>query len=496
MSSINLSALHKYLAFPLRLWNSPTFTTWSSLAARTLSLIAVFPLVLRQFTPADIVVWSLLSSIISLQTFVDLGFAPTFARVVAFAMGGAKNIRDLRDTGNLTGSGQANWSLMEQICSTMQVIYYRLTLISICVLAILGSLALAKPISLTSDSYQAWAAWVVVLLGSTVALWGNRYNALLQGMNQIALLQRWQVITSLGAIFSGFLVLITGGKLLALVLSNQLWIVVGVLRDRWLCRQVEERRLSSFTYGKLYPEVFEGVWPSAWRSGLGAVFTAGLMQASNLVYAQLGATSGIASYLVALRLIQSVSQFSQAPFYSKLPLLARLRSQGKLVEQVAVATRGMRLAYWSFVVCFIGLGVFGPSLLQLIGSHAEFVNPVMWGLLGTCYFIERYGAMHLQLYSTTNHIVWHIVSVVHGLIFLSFSFILFPFIGVYAFPTALLAGYAGFYARYCARYSYKTFQLKFWQFELSTSLIPLAIILAYCVGATAIYLSTNSYSAL
>ena len=78
----------------VRLWHSPTFTTWGSTATRSLSVLLVLPLLLRQLTPAEIAVWYLLSTIIGLQTLADLGFAPTFTRLIAYAMGGVERIDD------------------------------------------------------------------------------------------------------------------------------------------------------------------------------------------------------------------------------------------------------------------------------------------------------------------------------------------------------------------------------------------------------------------
>jgi O-antigen/teichoic acid export membrane protein len=208
----------------------------------------------------------------------------------------------------------------------------------------------------------------------------------------------------------------------------------------------------------------------------------GLVQISGVIYAQFGTTSGVASYLLALRLMQTISQFSQAPFYSKLPLLAKLRSEGNLEQQVKVAKRGMLLAYWTYVAGFIGLGVLATPLLKLIGGNAEFVSPLLWCIMGLSMFAERYGAMHIQLYSTTNHIIWHIANGVSGIIYLVVALALFKQIGVYAFPVGTFAGYFGFYCWYSAMHSYRAFGLNFWKFERSVMFIPLLIMLIYLTG--------------
>jgi O-antigen/teichoic acid export membrane protein len=410
---------------------------------------------------------------------IDIGFSPTFSRVIAYAMGGA-GVDDLKSPIN-KNNGKANWKTIELICTEMRVVYSRLGIIWPMLLFIFGTLALIKPVSHVQNTFSAWSAWVVILLVSTVVIRGNIYSSYLQGINQIALLRRWEAITSLGAIVTSFLVLILGGGLLELVLAHQGWQLLNILRNRWLSDVIEDGRFKNFTRGRKNKKVFDAVWPSAWRSGVGHFMTYGLIQASGILYAQVGSASGVASYLLGLRLIQTVSQFSQAPFYSKLPALARLFAENKKDELVALAKGGMGLSYWCYVACFIGLGIAGEPLLKLIGSNADFPTHLLWSLLGLAFFVERYGAMHLQLYSITNHIIWHIANGIAGFIYILVCFITFKTVEVYAFPLGLIAGYLGFYSWYSAIHSYRAFKLSFITFEKSTIFAPLCVIIIYII---------------
>ncbi|PZV28031.1 MAG: hypothetical protein DCF12_01295 [Snowella sp.] len=456
--------------------------TWGSFATRSLSLILVLPLVLNRLSTTEIALWYLFSTVISLQLLTDVGFSPTFSRVIAYGMGGLSSfeIKDLRNSNKSAKLTDANWQTIEKICSTMRAIYLRLTVISFFLLATIGTWAMFSPISKTSDIRFGWIAWGVILLTSGFTLLGNSYSSYLQGLNQIALLRRWEILTSLGAIGTSIIVLLAGGGLLGLVVANQGWLILNIWRNYWLCSKVEGGRFQKFTSQKIDIVVFEAIWPSAWRSGLGVFMGYGLVQLSGIIYAQFGTASGVASYLLALRLIQMVSQFSQAPFYSKLPLLAKLRSEGNLEKQIQVAKRGIRLAYWTYVAGFVVIGVLAKPLLKLVGSNAEFVSPLLWGVMGLSMFAERYGAMHIQLYSITNHIIWHTANGVAGLIYFFVALTLFNRIGVYAFPVGTLAGYLGFYCWYSAVYSYKAFGLKFLDFEKNTSFFPLILMIFFC----------------
>jgi hypothetical protein len=146
---------------------------------------------------------------------------------------------------------------------------------------------------------------------------------------------------------------------------------------------------------------------------------------------------------------------------------------------LAIARRAMRMTYWLFVAGFVAIGLSGMALFQIIGSSVAFADPRLWALLGMGFFVERYGAMHIQLYSTTNHIIWHVANGVTGMIYLAVSLSLLATLGVYAFPVGMLAGYLGFYSWYCARYVYRTFNCGFVSFEKDVLLPPAVVVGLY-----------------
>lgn len=463
--------------FARRCANSATLMSWASVSTRALTFVLVLPLLLVRLTAAEVAVWYLLSSVISLQMLADMGFAPTFARVLAFASAGR---RDLRNLGTpVANTGGPDWEMVGRIYRTMGIVYRRLTGISMLIIAVVGTAALDRPLAALDEPARGWTAWCVVLAASAITMQGNRFGAFLQGMNRIALYRRWEAIIALASIVSSAVVLLSGGRLLALVIASQGWAVCKVWVDRRLCRLVEGGSARETPSRGIDREVLDAVWPSAWRSGLGVLMTRGTTHASGLILAQVATAPVTAGYLLALRLVSTVADLSQAPFYSKLPLLAQLRSEGRVVDQISVAQLGMRRAYWTYVAGFIGLGVVVPTALHLIPSTVPWVSPQLWVLLGLAFLVERYGAMHIQLYSTTNHIVWHIANGVTGVLYIGLALLLLPHLGVYAFPTAMLAAFAGFYAWYSAGHVYRAFHIRAVPFERHALLVPLGIALLY-----------------
>ena len=198
----------------------------------------------------------------------------------------------------------------------------------------------------------------------------------------------------------------------------------------------------------------------------------GSVQATGILVAQLATAPQTASYLLALRLIQTVSQFSQAPFYTKIPTLAKLRAQGEISLLLHTARTGMRYSYLTFLAGFFTLAIFAEPILMYINSNVDYVGRLFWTVLGIAIFAERYGAMHIQLYSITNKIIWHIANGVTGVLLILFSILLYGKLGLYAFPISILLSNLFFYSWYSASHSYKEYNLKFLDFEMRAMLPP------------------------
>ncbi len=455
--------------------------TWLSVGTRALSVLVVLPLLLTRFTAEEVAVWYVLVTMIGLQQLADLGFAPTFVRVIAYAMGGSSTLKDLRGRVEARSEGP-RWDSVHRIWVTMRSVYARLTVGSLVLFSLLGTVGVRRPIESLADPTSGWLAWGVVVLAFGITLHGNAYSAYLQGVNQIALLRRWESYASIAAMITSVVVLLLGGRLLALVISHQTWAVVNVIRNRWLATQVEGGRLRRFLGTGTDREVMDAVWGSAIRSGIGVIFSRGVIISSGLIYAQVADAAALAGYLVAFRVAQMLMDFSNAPFYSKLPLLATLRSQGKDAEQALVAARGMQLSYWSFVIGAITVGMVASAGLRWIGSSVHWVTPSLWAMLSIAFFVERFGAMHLQLYSTTNHIIWHLANGISGTVYLVVSTTLLSPLGVFAFPVGILVGYLSFYSWYAPWSVYKSFTFDFWRFQRRTVLAPAVVMLLFVIG--------------
>jgi uncharacterized membrane protein YdcZ (DUF606 family) len=102
----------------------------------------------------------------------------------------------------------------------------------------------------------------------------------------------------------------------------------------------------------------------------------------------------------------------------------------------------------------------GPWLLNFIGSQVEFPSRGLLLLLILGFAIERFSAMHMQLYSLTNHIIWHKINGMTGLFIVFSTFFLFN-VGVSNtyFAWAIFLGNVFVFLPLAFGTSYKKFKL-------------------------------------
>lgn len=455
-----------------RLWYSPTFTTWGSLATRLMSVMLILPLVLVKFSPGEIVIWQLFATLSTLLLLLDFGLAPTFSRMLAYANGGASisdlsRIQEKRDQ----APAPSNQATLLAVYGSLRWLYLRCGFAAVVLLSMGGTIALIKPMGELPDARHAWLAWALVASTSLAAIWGQVFGSALQGLNQVAVMRRWEILTASGQIACSFLVLAMDGNLLALVISNQAWLVFNTWRLRRLLYSTKPELKQAPSMPE--HEVTRILWPAAWRSGVGILMSNGIIQLSGVMYSQVAPAAEVAAYLLALRIMTVVKEFCAAPFYSKLPRLAELQASGQRDQQLQLARRGMSWSLWVYALGTVAVMFVLPIALEFTGSQTQFVPALFWCVMSLAFFAERVGSLHIQLYSLTNHIVWHIANGVTGVLMISLAFVLYRWQGAIGLPLAMLVVNLAFYCVYAMWHSSRAFDFGAFAFQRNTSLGPL-----------------------
>lgn len=472
----------------MSVWRSATSMTWLALAVRLCGFTVLLPLVLADLSDAEVSVWLLFSAIASFQAILDFGFGPTFSREISYGFAGhsmaAQTAVESVEDDNDTPKGEADWTVISSATGTMSWLYRRIALATLLLLAIIGTWVSWTPIKRVSDPEHAWLAWTCVVLTTTVAIYGNTYSAFLIGANRIALQKRWEAVTSAASLIAQATAILAGAGLLGLVLASQAGLIIQVLVNRILAFRVSEGKIASPVRATSRGLLIEAMWPAAWRTAAGTVMSLGVSQGMAIAMANMLAAAEAASVQLALRLMQLISQISQAPFYTRIPELNRIRAAARSSLLANVAAKAMRTSLWIFVVGALLVDLVVRHALALVGSHMEFPGTAFWLILTFAVFFERFGAMHVHLLLTGNRAIAHFANGATAAAWIIGLVLLFPKLGMLALPVSMLIAYAGFYAVLAAFFSHSELDAGgAWNFERRTSLTPFLAVLLYALLA-------------
>lgn len=473
-------AMRHYLAAG---WRSPTLMSWLQLVVRLLSTTLVLGLVLAWFSAEATNVWLMLLTITSLQFVTESGFSQTFARMYGYALSGLGK-SELRDLRALPARQQdtPDKETLAAVVGTAQVVHLVLALIWCVLLLLAGSLAMVGPINSLPEPHTGWIAWLIAVVASTMWVYSSQYVSVLQGGEKVHVQQRILAAINAAQMSLGALALVLGGGLIALSLAYHASFILLMWMYRLKARGLLDEWLQTPPRAGFDAQVMRSVWPSAWRSGLGVLAGQGILPVSGMIYAQLAPAIQSASYLLVLRLINVVQNFSAAPFLSHVPRMVRLRADGSLKAQMRLAQSKMRQSYAVCIAIGLAIGVLTQPLLDLIGSSTDFVPASFWAMFLAGLVLHRYIGMHMQLYATTNQILWHRINGVMGAAFLGFSWAFYPLLGAYAFPVSFVISQVVFPVWLAAWYSYKSLGISAWDFERKVLPVPLSIVLIYLGG--------------
>ena len=454
----------------------------------------MLPLVLTSLSENEIAVYYLFATMIGLQALFQLGFQPTFVRLIGYALAGCR-VENMGDfvapkSSGATNTNEGNQDSLEAICGSMRRINELLSLWVVFLLGIFGTLLMVVPIGRLENTKGAWIGWVIIVVVSAMRVNRNGYDAYLLGANHVALSQRWQALFNVGKIISMMFTLLVYPSLITVILVNQVWVLLSIIRSWQLSHWVSEGQFHQWSKQPLELAVLRMAWPKSWRSGVGHIGGKATTESLGIVYAQFASGSYVASYLLASRLISMVEQFSLAPFYSKLPLLNRLRAQGEESRLMDVARRGMLFSYITYLLGFGVLSAFGHSLLVIIDANVSFPSPLLWYLIGFAYFTQRFGANHIQLYSTTNRIIWHWANGIQGAVTIIASLYLGPRYGGVGFASSILLG-SLCYAAYAVTFSYGIFKTSRLRFEAHAAIVPFCLLILLALAEWMFSLSVS-----
>lgn len=456
------------------------------MGVQVISVPILLPLIVVTLDQEDLVIYFLITNIIQLALVADFGFNATFIRYVSYGYAGA-SLSELSGSGGRGAlsirrpeESGSDWESIRCVQVAMSWVYGGISTFIFVALLGAGSWVIFKLINAEPNSSALWAAWFFVVFSTAASFYGNIFSNYLYGTNHIASQKRVEVVIQLLSVVSIVVSLWLGGGIVGLLVAQQFWRLVLTVALGSLSKKVNGG-FGVGAFGVLNRDVLASVWRAAWRSGVG-VFSQVFSTRACIIY--LGRTAPpefSASFMFAMQLIDKFILFCNVPFYVKIPKMAMLAARFKLDDLAEVAKRNMTIGLSTFIALGVLTQVSGSVVLDFIGSNVAFLSPEYWMVLCVGFIFQRYGAQHAQLYSCTNHIIWHWLNGTSGVLILIAFLTLTRYVGYLSFPLSVLLVSAVFYVPISVNYSLGFLKKELMEFEGVAGLAMISVIALWIV---------------
>jgi hypothetical protein len=442
---------------------------------KALATVGLFPFVGKWLTPAELAIWSVFLSLQSLQLVIESGMTTVFIRTFAYARSGHASVMGPPRDGAM-GMSQAdgpNWEFFAKLERVSAHLYGAVGVSTSVFLAVWGGLAIWARASQLATPSAAWISLIALTIVGGFRAYSGRYQSILYGFEKIPHTRLTEATAWAICFFSTLAVLTVTRNLL----FTSLVYAAGQLLFPLLLVPLRKKFIGTPQEAKDAPldrGVLRELIDPLWRSIFGVFLFLAVFFGTGLIISTSLSSTDAAHFLLLINLSRYIMQFAQVPFVVAIPALAYHYASGKRADLMKSAESAMAISLWILVSGLLLTVPAARIARHFLHIDVGNIDLKLWGALSIATFLERHGAMHLQLYSTTNHIVWHQVNGIAAVIFVALTAALVSWWG----PWAWIAGYFFAILYYDVRsclYSYKAFQLPIPEFELRTSVGPLVV---------------------
>ena len=343
-----------------KLWDSPTFTSWGYKLAAISKALFLLPLVLIQFGDAELACWLMLGTLSFFSAMIGTQTSATCSRMFSMAYGGAKDLKPTSSLGENQTTSIPNWVLINDLYGAVKFINIRVAILGVPIVLSLGLFSFGQILPEHSSPNNIWASLLVFALGQFISQLFRHYWVVLRGFNKVALSGRWAAFISITSTCASSVGVILGGKILTLVIIQQLFIFIEIITYKVLIKKYLSCEFKSSSVSKINKEIFKWAWTPIWKGIVQSLANRGSLRVGILVLASTLDAASLASTLLALRLLDIIEDFSSAPIYSHVPFFGKLFGGRNIEELNRALLSKFRLSVW---IQSIGL-IFVPT-----GAH-------------------------------------------------------------------------------------------------------------------------------
>lgn len=384
-----------------RLSHSAVVWSWIFNGFRLASGLIVLPLVLRQFTQADLGMYYVLLSLAALGPIVDFGFGPTIGRFVSYAMGGAEALQ-AHGVPNPGSNSSPNYPLLWQLLLTTRRLYGYLALAILVIVGAWGTYMVELRIGETSSPLITRLAWLATLASTLFDIYSNWWSVYLRGLNEVRDAARIGVVGLAVKFAISVALLLSGAGLLSIPIAS----LAGSIIQRHLARARTLALLKGEppAKGTNIKDNLRTLWPNSWRLGVQLMSGYLTVNANIAICLHTFGLDASARYGLSVQLMSIASGIANVWTITKWPIIGQHQARREQIPVQRILWPRLWLQNFTFLFLSAGVVFCVPFLLRWLGSNKEML-PTSWLLaLTLSSFLDLQFTAWTTLISTENRL--------------------------------------------------------------------------------------------
>jgi O-antigen/teichoic acid export membrane protein len=417
-----------------KILNNATLMSWTSYFVQFGSVLFVFPLLIKVYTPLEQAFWWHLNTIIGLAMLADSGFGAVLLRGVAYFNTGADYIprnREEFDKKQDLVSLKPNVNKLADLLTTTKRVYLYLNLAMVGLLVTIGPLITWNLLKLSEHRVDFWSAYLMLIPYCTLLIMTVRWRSFLRGLDYVA--KEARINTNLGLIrLMGFIVVLSFGLspvylVMCMLLEASIkYLIIRGLVMKWF--ETNNKRIENRSY--FDREIFRSLWSATWKEGLIQWGNYLLASGNSIVMAQIGNAQLMANFLLTTRLLNIIASISEITLFSNIPKIYGFAAKNDRQNMKLTAAGYMFLGMTIMVIACILVILFGNKALTLLNKESQLVPMGILIIMVITQILDSHSTFHAGIYISTNHIPFVIPSLISGIVILGGGFLVLPVYGL------------------------------------------------------------------
>jgi O-antigen/teichoic acid export membrane protein len=417
-----------------RVLGNATLMSWASYFVQFGSVLFIFPLLIKVYTPLEQSFWWLINTVIGLALLTDSGFGAVLMRGVAYFNTGAdylpRNREEFEKKQNLL-TFQPNVNKLADLLTTMKRVYAYLSIFMLAMLVVVGPVILWNVMKLSNHRIDFWIAYLLLIPYCITLIMTARWRSFLRGLGFIA--KEARINTNLGLLrLTAFFVILSFSLsplylvICMLVEATIKYFFVRSLILKWF--KNNDKTITNKNY--FDREIFKSLWTATWKEGLIEWGNYLLSQGNSIIMAQTANLQLMANFLLTTRIISIVSSVSQITLFSNIPKIYNLAAKSDIHKMKITAAGYIFLGMAIMIVSFVLVVLFGNPALAWLNKESQLVPMGILIIMLLTQILDSHSTFHAGIYISTNHIPFVIPSLVSGIVILGGGFLILPKYGL------------------------------------------------------------------